>query len=318
MYPQYSQSDVIGFLNRFSRIDVLHRAVDQGFAKFPFVPLPGTGVMVPQYFTVSSLAETVKPWIQGLRDSFPEAKIIGRLSCGMLGYQSGQGLDPSDPTLQSPFQGFPSSPSPYDMRDSPGCIPWLVDWGIRYFDNLGVDGIWYDNTRLLLHQSASNWDRVYSEIHAATGDSFWVCSNTHSTLKGLMDTVENDLGDTDVCSTTESVNWGVVESEAVALGDLPAPQTPLTLHLDFPNAMGKFAAVQPYGGKLTSPCLDFSKREEYIQFFASDMQARGYFFEWPVLAGDPGYGYDSNADVDPTDPSNNLFAQIVSAVNSLP
>jgi len=318
MYPRYSQSEMVERLGQFSRIDVLHRAVDQGFAKYAYVTLPGTDTQVPQYFTVSSLANTVKPWIKALRDSFPGTKVIGRISCGMLGYQSGRGLDPSDPDLQTPFQGFPSTPSPYDMRQAPGCISWLVDWGIRYYDNLGVDGIWYDNTKLLLHQSASNWDKVYSGIHEATGDSFWVSTNTSSTLKGMMDSVENNVGKLDVCDLAESVDWAAVEDSALALGDLPSPQTPLTLHLDYPKTMGKFAAVQQYGSTLSSPCLDFDQRAQYVRFFASDMQAKGYYFEWPVLAGDPGYGYDSIADTDPTGSDTNLFDQIVQAVNSLP
>jgi hypothetical protein len=56
--------------------------------------------------------------------------------------------------------------------------------------------------------------------------------------------------------------------------------------------------------------MDLSQRETYMRYFSADMGSNGYAFEWPVLAGDPGYGYDSIAD--------GLFPTLVSMVNGLP
>ena len=305
-YPQYSQQQLISQLQNFSRIDVLHRAIDQG-DKYVRAPPSGGGTATPQYFTPHSIKNVVIPWVRALRSSFPDTKIIGRLGLNMLRYyKSGQGLDPSDPLLQRPFTSFPSQ---NDMSN-PLCRSWMVNWAIRYWDALGVDGIWYDNlgSRTLLNQTDQYWDEVYCGIHAATGDAFLVCSNSKDSLRGMKDAVENNVIPTDVCPMSETVDWASVRKGALAAGDPLTTQ--LTLHLDYPSSMGSFAPIQQYKKPPSIPCLDLSQRETYMQYFAVDMISNGYAFEWPMLAGDPGYGYDSIAD--------GLFPTLLSAVNGLP
>jgi hypothetical protein len=283
-YPQYTQDALIGRLAQM-KFDVLHRGIDQG-----------SNATVPEsdFFTSSpDSLPVVKKWVNAVKSQLG-VKIMGRLSA-----QLDQGLDPKDTSLKSTL----SNPPQPDLGSS-GYREFLIDWALRYYDTLGVDGIWYDNVNpnKISNSTAENWDAVYFGIHDKVGGGFIVQTNTSASLIGRRDYIENNPGAGDVLAVQDTIDWNGIRQNAAAQNGGTAP--PMTMHFDYPKTMGAFGCVAG-----AAKCLSLQQRIDYLNFIRGDSVKNDYIFEWPVLSGDPGSGYDSMKD--------RTFDTIVQNVNML-
>jgi hypothetical protein len=271
LYPQYTPDDLISYLSQM-KFDLLHRGIDQG----DNATAPET-----EYFTnAEDSLPTVKSWVNLVKSQLG-VRMIGRLSA-----QLNIGLDPSDPSLRENLpQAVTVDLSSEDYQE------FLINWALRYYDNLGVDGIWYDNVdpTSIPNSTPDNWDTVYDGIHDKLGNNFIMQTNSVASLIGRRDYIENNPGVSNVLAMQETIDWSSIQEQAAAQNGGSSP--PMTMHFDYPNAMGAFGCV---GG--ATQCLTLQQRIDYLNFIYQDSLNNNYIFEWPVLAGNPGVGYDSIAD----------------------